>query len=93
MRDILFNDDVEIQNGDFVIGESENQHVQHILMASKGEYKYTPEMGVGIEKMLNTEDPMEYLIEAKKNLQYDGMQVSNISFTENQTLNVDAKYL
>lgn len=93
MKDILFNDDIEIKNGDFAIGESDNQHVKHILLASKGEYKFSPELGVGIDRMLATEEPMEFLIEAKKNLEYDGMKVKNISFTENGTINVDAKYI
>ncbi len=92
MRDILFNDDLEIKDGDFMVGESDNQHVKHILSASKGEYKASPELGVGIEKILNTEEPMEFLIEAKKNLEYDGMKVKDISFTANGTINVDAKY-
>lgn len=93
MKDILFTDDVVVKNGDIAIGESDNQHVKHILLASKGEFKASPELGVGIEMMLNTEEPMEFLIEAKKNLEYDGMKVNNISFTETGTINVDAKYL
>ncbi len=93
MKDFLFNDDLEIKNGDFAIGESDNQHVQHILLSSKGEYKERPELGVGLERMLNTEEPMEFLIEAKKNLEYDGLKVNNISFTEQGTISVDAKYI
>ena len=93
MKDFLFNDDLEFKNGDFAIGESDNQHVQHILLCSKGEYKERPELGVGLERMLNTEDPMEFLIEAKKNLEYDGLKVNNISFTEQGTISVDAKYI
>lgn len=93
MKDILFNDDIITKNGDFALEESDNQHVKHILLATKGEYKASPELGVGIELMLNTEEPMQFLIDAKKNLEYDGMKVNNISFTETGTINVDAKYL
>ena len=92
MKDILFDSDLVIKQGDFAIGDSDNQHTQHILIASKGEYKNTPALGVGLEKMLSTEDPMEFLIEAKKNLEYDGMKVKNIAFTATGTINVDAKY-
>ena len=92
MRDLLLTDDLQIKNGDFAIGESDHQHTQHILIANKGEYKNFPALGVGIERMLNTEEPMEFLIDAKKNLEYDGMKVKNISFTEKGTLLVDAKY-
>lgn len=92
MKDFLFTEDLEIKNGDFVIGESDNQHVKDILLASKGEFKLFPELGVGIDQMLATEDAMEFLIEAKKNLEYDGMSVKNIAFTQEGKLSVDAKY-
>lgn len=92
MIDILFTADAEMKNGDFALGESANQHVKHILIASKGEFKSNPELGVDIEKMLATEQPVEFLIEGKKNLEYDGMKVNDISITEKGTLNVDANY-
>ena len=93
MKDFLFTDDLEIKTGDFAIGESDNQQVKFILQAQKGEFKANPEVGVGIDKMLHTDNPMEFLIEAKKNLEYDGMKVKNIAFINNGTINVDAKYI
>lgn len=92
MIDILYTEDLEIKNGDFHLGNSDNQHTQHLLIADKGEYKANPELGAGITHMLNTEDPMDFLIEAKKNLQYDGMKVQNIAFTENGKLDINATY-
>lgn len=92
MQDILISEDLDIKSGDFAVGDSENQHVLHILKAMKGEYKQTPEIGVGIEQMLATDEPLDFLIEAKKNLEYDGMKVKNITLTEDQQINVDAKY-
>ncbi|WP_027380277.1 hypothetical protein [Chryseobacterium daeguense] len=93
MQDLTFTDDLEIKNGDFSLSESDDQHVQHILIANKGEFKKSPELGVGMELMLNSEDPMDFLIEAKKNLEHDGLKVKNISFTDQETLNIDAKYI
>ena len=94
MRDILLdeNDDLLIRNGDFVIGESDNQHQQHILIANKGEYKESPEVGVGISKMLNDDSYDEMMIEMKKQLEYDGMKIKNIRFEENGKLIIDGKY-
>ncbi|MDO4225812.1 MAG: oxidase [Bergeyella zoohelcum] len=91
MTDLVFTSDLEFENGDFVLKESQNQQVQHIIIAQKGEYKEFPELGVGIEQMLNTEEPTEFLIEAKKNLEYDGLKVKNIAFTENGTIKIEAK--
>ena len=92
MKDFIFSDDLEIKDGDFVIGESDNQHQKHVLIAYKGEYKANPELGVGIEQMLNDDDITPILIEAKKNLQYDGVDVNDIFFTDEGKLTVDGKY-
>lgn len=94
MTDILLNKtgDLDIQNGDIVIGYSDNQHQEHILLASKGEYKEFPELGAAIHNLLNEDDFMPFLIEAKKNLEYDGMIINNIKFEENGNLNIDGDY-
>lgn len=92
MKDFLFNDDLQIKAGDFQVGESDNQHQKHILVAFKGEYKKTPEIGVGIEQMLNDDSIVPFLIEAKKMLEYDGMQINNIYFTKDDKLIIDGKY-
>jgi hypothetical protein len=42
--------------------------------------------------MLADDDFVEFLIEAKKNLEYDGMTINNIAFTADGKLNVDGKY-
>jgi hypothetical protein len=94
MTDIFLNKtgDLDIQNGDIAIGYSDNQHQEHILLANKGDYKEFPELGVGINNMLNEDDFLPFLIEAKKNLQYDGMKINNIKFEENGNLNIDGYY-
>ncbi len=94
MKDFLLdkNGDLLIENGDFVIGNSENQHQLDILLAEKGEFKEFPEIGVSINEMLADDNFVAFLIEAKKNLEYDGMQINNIEFTENGVLNIDGKY-
>ena len=94
MTDILLevNDDLIIRNGDFVIGRSNEQHQKHILTAYKGAYKQHPEVGVGIAEMLNDDAFTEVLIETKKQLQYDGMQINNVSYTQDGKLNIDGNY-
>ena len=92
MIDILIDEDLEFEDGDFAIGISDKQHIKHILKAFKGEFKEFPELGVGIEQMINDDNYMDVLIEAKKNLQYDGVEVKNIKFTNEGKLNVDGRY-
>lgn len=94
MTDILLDKtgDLQIANGDFVLGYSDNTHQEHILIATKGEFKEFPELGVGLSKMLSDDDYMPFLIDAKKNLEYDGMKINNIKFEENGNLNIDGYY-
>lgn len=94
MNDILLDTtgDLLIQNNDLVIGYSDNQQQEHILIANKGEFREFPEIGVGIAQMINDDDWISVLIEAKKNLEYDGMKMNNIKFDENQNLIIDGYY-
>ncbi|MEX6627561.1 oxidase [Tenacibaculum pacificus] len=94
MKDLLLdeNGDLLIQNGDFVIGNSSKQHQLSILTSAKGEFKEVPEIGVGIEAMIADDAYTDLLIEAKKNLEYDGMKINNIEFTREGKLNIDGNY-
>lgn len=94
MTDILLdeNNDMAIVDGDFVIGRSDEQN-QHLIIASnKGEWKAHPEVGVGIQNMLNSDEYTEILIEIKKQLQYDGMLIKNVSYGNDGKLIVDGEY-
>ena len=84
MNDILLdrNGDLNFKNGDLDIGYSDNQHQEHILIANKGEYREFPELGVGIHQMLDDDNYMSVLIEAKKNLDKVGANLIGVSLTK-----------
>ncbi len=46
-KDILLDDtgDLLIEDGDFVVGQSDQQHILHILQAAPGHYKQHPILG------------------------------------------------
>lgn len=50
VKDIILDDDGDllIQNGDFVVGESDMQHLQLIVSLANGSLKQFPLQGVGI---------------------------------------------
>lgn len=54
MQDILLdeNNDIEIRNGDFVIGESTKQEIETILISFRGEFKEFPTVGTEIERLV-----------------------------------------
>ncbi len=93
MIDFIIDEKYNLQflNGDLATGFSDNQHQQHILIANKGEYKAHPEVGVGIEDLLSDDNYTATLLEAKKQLEYDGMTIYNIIYN-NENLNIDGQY-
>ncbi|GIJ93373.1 hypothetical protein CAPN002_05910 [Capnocytophaga stomatis] len=94
MQDILLdnNNDLKIVNGDFDIGVSDYQQQKLIVATHKGEWKEHPEVGVGITQMIADDRYTEMLIETKKQLEYDGMQIDNVSLKENGKLFIDGFY-
>ena len=95
MKDILIdnNNDLRLSaDGDFEIGYSYNQQQMAILTTEKGEWKEHPEVGVGIAQMLADDLYTEMLIEVKKQLEYDGMQINDVALQEGGKLLIDGTY-
>lgn len=62
-----------IKNGDFVIDESDRQHVEHITIAHPGEYKQHPMIGFGaILKVKSNVNKIQFKRDLKIQLAYDG---------------------
>ena len=92
MKDILIdnNNDLRLStDGDFEVGYSDNQQQKAILTTEKGEWKEHPEVGVGIAQMLADDLYTEMLIEVKKQLEYDGMQINDVALQEGGKLLID----
>ena len=95
MKDILIdnNNDLRLSaDGDFEVGYSDNQQQMAILTTEKGEWKEHPEVGVGIAQMLADDLYTEMLIEVKKQLEYDGMQINDVALQEGGKLLIDGIY-
>ena len=94
MKDILIDDnnDLRLLAGDFEVGYSDNQQQKAILTTEKGEGKEHPEVGVGIAQMLADDLYTEVLIEIKKQLEYDGMQINDVALQEGGKLLIDGQY-
>ena len=92
--DILLDQDghIRIENGDFVIGDSTQQHQKHLLMAMPGDYKQSPLVGVGVAEQLDDENPDDLLRAIRTTFVQDGMTVKNLSIASNGNIEVDANY-
>ena len=93
LTDLLIDEtgDIAFQDGDLVIGDCENQNQYFILASNKGDFKDHPEIGAALQEMLNDENIDGFLLEAKRQLEYDGMRVDNITFQEGKLI-IDGKY-
>ncbi|WP_187477852.1 oxidase [Amniculibacterium sp. G2-70] len=84
-KDILLNEQNEILivDGDFVIGQSDQQHVKHIVEAFKGEYKSNPLVGFGVINYLKRDEMIEseFKRDLKIQLTSDGYQDPIIDLT------------
>jgi hypothetical protein len=94
MNDIKLNTtgDLDFKNGDLVIEDATLRHQEHIIIANKGEFKESPEIGVGIVEALNSESPKQVLSSIKRNFEYDGMYVKTLRFTSEGNIDTDAVY-
>lgn len=76
---ILYNDDLLFENGDFKIGDSDQQHIQDIVFENIGSYKEFPLLGVGIINYLNSSGLQLVLKRViKSQLESDGYSVDEI---------------
>lgn len=91
-KDIILDKDgdLKIEDGDFVIGNSDQQEIEALIMWKKGECKEFPLAGGNLAQLLKTrEGQTAALREAKYQLNNDGFDINKIGI-ENFNINIDA---
>lgn len=84
MKDILLeNDDLQLVNGDFFVGDSQNQSVELLLKTMQGEWKQHPEAGCGLSKAQNGVIDRFLNRNIRVQLQADGFSVEKLNIGEN----------
>lgn len=93
MNDFKLNTDLELEiaNGDFMIGDSTSEHQELLIHSSKGDWKENPTVGVGAAMFLKDDDTLGLPGEIKKEFERDGMTVNSIGITA-EKIQVDAHY-
>lgn len=76
--------DLQIENGDFLTGHSDDQHIQHLLQSTIGTIKDAPLLGVGIVDQSSGVIDGSIKRKIDINLQADGYSLRSISHGENQ---------
>ena len=75
------NNDLNIENGDFVVAPSDMQHISDIMDFFPGALKQYPSLGVGLRQYLKSQSPAQVVTVIKQQLQSDGYVVGNINAT------------
>jgi hypothetical protein len=94
VKDINLEEDLDltISNGDFVISDSDQNHVINILKAYLGGYKQFPLVGVGIDYYLASAGTQQVI---KRNItvqmESDGYKVNKIEVLGQSKYSIDAK--
>jgi len=94
VKDFLLDEagDLRIENGDFVIAESDQQHIELLLLSTPGEWRQNPTAGIAAQdSLLDDESTQEFSQHIRKQLSLDGATVNAITITETQ-INIDANY-
>lgn len=81
--------DLQIENGDFVTGQSDEQNVALILAVNKGAFKQFPLVGVGIKRYINGKLDSQLERQIRLQLAADGYSVKAIGLDNNDELNID----
>lgn len=94
--DILLDEnyDLQIKDGDFVIGESTQQHQALLLMTNKGSWRPVPWIGVGLSNYLLDDDSLlDLQSEIQKQFELDGMRVQQVKITDVENVEIIAEYI
>lgn len=94
VTDILLdsNNDLKIENGDFVMGDSTYQNQKCLLLAAKGDYKQFPLIGVDVFNWLNDDRPEDMMREVRIQFSNDGMRVNKMDVNYPSNIKIDATY-
>jgi len=93
-QDFELTDDMTIENGDFKIIESDQQHIEHIVTAAPGNFYEYPTLGVNSKQLLNSTETQARIRQIiSEELEKDDFVVKDILLekTEDSTIiEVDA---
>lgn len=87
--------DLVIKDGDFFLVESDQQHIEHILISKQGDWKQWPIVGVGIQKYFKSPVNPKTSADAegaiRVQLLYDNMKVTTLQMNSIRDVKIDAK--
>jgi len=76
------NNDLVIENGDFKIGQSDDQNIEAIMISEKGQFYEFPKLGYGVRRKLYgaMNIPLERKL-IRENLKLDNYNIKKLNIT------------
>lgn len=74
------------------VGDTLEQNKALIVIAHQGDFKFNPDLGVGIEDILLDSDFLAFRHRIREHLGKDGLRVDNLDFSQGKPLKIDASY-
>nr|DAJ16308.1 MAG TPA: hypothetical protein [CrAss-like virus sp. cth6i5]DAQ79351.1 MAG TPA: hypothetical protein [Caudoviricetes sp.] len=81
--------DLLVQHGSVVIGDTDSQIVEGVLVAMRGEWKECPLLGGEVKKMLGGAVDVMWRGQVKKMLEACGLDVQRVSISEDNIITVE----
>lgn len=75
-----------------VVGNTLEQNKASILIAQQGEFKFNPDLGVGLGDIALSSDYLEYRHKIREHFAKDGLVVETLDLFENKPLKIIAHY-
>ena len=95
MKDVLVDSlngfELMFENGDFKLGDPSEQNVNLLFISSPGEWKETPEAGIGIGKQQGVVIDRFFKRTVRLQLEADGFDIEFLNLTT-QGVQVDGVY-
>lgn len=94
MQDLLLGEDGDFvfsSDGDFLVGESDAQHIDLNLKSSKGDFRNSVKIGANLAKFYKDETPSGILNAIQSAMEADAVRIESLKIT-NGKINLKAKY-
>ena len=75
-----------------VVGVTLQQNISMILLSHQGEFKANPDLGVGIQDLVLSEDYLPFRHRIREHLKKDGLVVSELDLFEGKPFKIAAYY-
>ncbi len=97
MQDFKLNTsrDLQIKDGDFVTGNTDQQNIELLLLSHKGAFKEHPILGVGITDYLKSPEIISRLRlenEISNQLEFDNFSVKELDVNDLENIHIDGTY-